>query len=439
MISNSSTTGQAIRWINDASNNIVRYCVNQGVNTSTTSGVLFFSTTIGANGNDNNLVDNCDVRDGATTPANGIYSLGTSATQAQYNSNNTISNCNIFNFFLATGTSFGTQLTTGSTDWTVTGNSYYQTAARTLGAFQFTGINLASTITNNFVITNNFIGGTAPLCGGAAMTLTGAGNFRGMNMTVGPNLTLVQGNTIQNINLTTSNATGFNGGLLLGQGHFNCNANTIGSLTTNNSIVITASGSAFTFNGIIFGGTLPTNVTTVSNNNVGGINLTVSGVPATAPSIRGISVQGAVATAPTHNFVITGNTVGSPTQANSMFADGNLTGSVIGIVSFSNALGQIITNNTVANMTASNAGVSNIMWGILAQGTANVGSYTINGNTVQYVERLSLGLAASAPKEDATFLDSFLSYSGAATGFMAGAFPDIFSIQRKASDTVQDS
>lgn len=52
------------------------------------------------------------------------------------------------------------------------------------------------------------------------------------------------------------------------------------------------------------------------------------------------------------------------------------------------------------------------MWGVVKR--------TINGTTKQYIERLSLGLAPTADKSDATFLDSFLSYSGAETGTLSG-------------------
>ena len=346
VISNSSTTGQAIRFINESSNNIVRYCDVQGVNTSTTSGVVLFSTTNGTGGNDSNLIEFCDIHDGATTPTNCIFSSGTSTSQNHFNSNNTIANNNIYNFFLSSGVSVGMILTTGSTEWTITGNSFYQTTARVLAAAQFSAINLPLTTSNNFNITNNFIGGSAPECGGSAMTLTGAGNFRGINATVGAGTTLVQGNTIQNINLTTSNATGFNGALLLGQGTFNVDNNTIGSLSVNNSIVITASGTSFIFGGIILGGTSPTNTSVISNNDIGGIGLTVSGAPATPGSIRCISVQGTVIN---HNYIVTGNTVGSTTVANNITADGNVSGSIIGIVSFSNAFNQVFNNNTVSS------------------------------------------------------------------------------------------
>ena len=75
-IANTSTSGVALRFINEASGNTLRYTTLRGVNTSATSGTVVFSTTTGANGNDNNTIDHCDIGDGASTPANGIYSLG---------------------------------------------------------------------------------------------------------------------------------------------------------------------------------------------------------------------------------------------------------------------------------------------------------------------------------------------------------------------------
>lgn len=382
IISNTNIAGQAIRFINDASNNIVRFCDIQGVNNSTAGGVILFSTTTGTTGNDFNLIENNDIHDGATTPTNCILSSGTATTINHFNSNNTIQNNNIFNFFNAAAVSLGALITTGSTEWTISGNSFYQTTSRALGAFQFGAINLPLTTSNYHLVSGNFIGGTAPLCGGGPMTLTGAGNLRAINATVGPGTTVVANNTIQNINLTTSNATGFNGALMLGQGAFDINANLIGSVTSNNSIVVTTSGTTFIFDGIILGGTSPTNIANITNNNIGGISLTVSGAPASPGSIRCISVQG---TTTNHNFNITGNTVGSTTVANNITADGNISGSIIGIASFSNAFGQTISNNTVSNLTSTNSGTSNILWGILAQGSTGVGSYNVTGNIVQNI------------------------------------------------------
>ena len=57
-IANSSTTGQAVQFINEGASNVITYCTVTGVNTSTTSGTIVFSTTTGVNGNDNNTISN---------------------------------------------------------------------------------------------------------------------------------------------------------------------------------------------------------------------------------------------------------------------------------------------------------------------------------------------------------------------------------------------
>ena len=56
-IANTSTSGVAVRFINEASSNTLRYLTLQGVNTSATSGTVVFSTTTGANGNDGKTID----------------------------------------------------------------------------------------------------------------------------------------------------------------------------------------------------------------------------------------------------------------------------------------------------------------------------------------------------------------------------------------------
>jgi len=49
-IANTSTSGVALRFINEASSNAIQYITLQGVNTSATSGTVLFSTTTGTNG-----------------------------------------------------------------------------------------------------------------------------------------------------------------------------------------------------------------------------------------------------------------------------------------------------------------------------------------------------------------------------------------------------
>lgn len=190
-ISNTGTNGAAVLFVNEGSNNTLRYLTLTGGSTLATVGVATFGTTTGANGNDNNLIDNCDIRDGAATPTIGVYSFGSNGSTTLRNSNNTVSNCNIFNFYNSTSTSvggYGVFLNTGSTDWTVTGNSFYQTSSRTTfgSGATVSGINIATLSGNNFTVSNNFLGGTAPSCGGTAYTMSSTGSviFRGIYLSV---------------------------------------------------------------------------------------------------------------------------------------------------------------------------------------------------------------------------------------------------------------
>ncbi len=393
VIENTSTTGVATRFINDAMNNIIRYCEFRGVNTATTGGVIVFSTTTGPNGNDNNTIDNCDVRDGATTPTNLILSSGTSASQAQNNSGNVISNCNIFNWFHATSTTRGIFLSTASTDWTITGNSFYQTASRAASANTVNAIDISNTSTgNNFVVSNNYIGGTAPLAAGSKMTFTGSGIIR--LVLVSTNIGTVStfhGNVIRNISITSSGTSTsqscishLNGSWNIGVG----GGNTIGSSSVNGDITVSLTGASGTFSAMLLGtGTTGQGSTVVSNNSIGGIDVT-----GTASLTRGLSIQSSGAIPNISTYEVSNNTIGSTTVANSISNAGNQW--IIGIMSFVGGSATIpnvpiiISNNTVANLTGTNAGTSGLAVGIQAQGAGTnpyFGKYTVTGNTIRNI------------------------------------------------------
>ena len=123
-IANTSVSGVALRFINGASNNIIRGVNIQGVNNNVASGVVLFSTTSGTGGNNDNLIDDCVIRDGIfTTPVNILYSLGTTTSTNRYNRGNTINNCSLINFYANNTDVAGIRLDVGNTDWTITGNS----------------------------------------------------------------------------------------------------------------------------------------------------------------------------------------------------------------------------------------------------------------------------------------------------------------------------
>ena len=257
-IENTNTSGVALRFINEASGNSLQYTTLRGVNTSATGGTVVFGTTTGANGNDSNTLDHCDLGDGASTPRNGLYALGSIGTAAQSNSSNTVSNCNVFNFVAANGVdAAGGLLDVGNTDWNLTSNSFYQTATRTAVAANVRAIYINNPSGNNFTVTGNFIGGSAANAGGTAWTTTGTSagcRFQGIRLNVGTTTpSSAQGNTLANIIWTgNENATappGVWSGIYVQAGSVDIGAvsgNTIGSGTGTGSISVTTSGTGGT-------------------------------------------------------------------------------------------------------------------------------------------------------------------------------------------------
>lgn len=391
-IANTSTSGRALRFINEASNNAVRYTTLRGVNTSATNGIVVFSTTTGANGNDDNTLDRCDIRDGASTPTNCLYGLGTTTTLAQNNSGNTVSNCNIFNFYSTGANAVGALIEGGNSNWTFAGNSFYQTSVRAPATYSVQGIYINNTSGNNFIIHDNFIGGSAPDAEGAPWTTSGTlvpYVFQGIRVNVGTTTSSsIQGNVVGNILWSTSGAPpslpSVWCGIYLEGGNVNVGTvtgNTIGSGTGTGSVTVTTSGA----NNYTFGiGSTSSGTVTISNNTIGSV--TVNGTTANAAgSIAGIRVDAGTNT-------ISSNIVGSASvpnpltsNANSLNAANPTTNSsndqeVMGIISNS-SVSTVITGNIVANLNnnAVQFGRFGKVWGI---GTS-AGVNTISGNTVR--------------------------------------------------------
>lgn len=278
---NTHTDGNDVVFMNDATHNRLKHLECKGVNTSATGGLIRFSTGI-TTGNDDNLVDSCDLHDGATKPAAIIYALGSTTTTAAYNSNNTISNCNIYNFWSPLGESDGISVANGNTDWTISGNHFYQAATLTATgiATQYVlnlnnGGNAAAL--NNMQISGNYIGGGAPMAGGAAWTLTGtaAVKFTGCLLNLGS--TVASGftnNTISNFSWTTADATtaypGAWSAAYCSAGVMNVSNNVIGSINSTNNIVVTSAASSSTIMGISASNLAAGNMS-FSGNTFGGI------------------------------------------------------------------------------------------------------------------------------------------------------------------------
>ena len=379
---NTNANSSTIQFINDATFNTVKNCNIYSSNSSVNSGTIVFGTTTGANGNDNNTIEYCKIYDGASTPYVAIYSAGTTTTAARYNSNNTISNNEIFNFInpggddgtdtpgsgiFTAGTDFGIKLVAGTTGWTIKDNSFY----RTRTTLNYTNVTYTAThygiyITeksNNcggFTITNNYIGGSAANCAGAdAWTFgptTRKGNFRGIHVITGStSQSDISNNTIDHINITTS-ASGTAqdcvfGGIMV-NGYHKVNSNTLGTATY--GITVNGTTGNCDTDGICYfeeGGSAPASFE-CSNNNLLKISVNNSAGNASFYGIRAYSKNYAL------TFNCLNNVVGD-NVANSIMLTGTADSWVHGIF-LSWGVSANMNGNTIRNITSNRGNINGI-------------------------------------------------------------------------------
>ncbi|MFZ4400321.1 MAG: beta strand repeat-containing protein [Bacteroidales bacterium] len=374
VIANTVTTASAIKFINDATHNIIKFCTAQGVD-STGIGVVSFSTTTGLNGNSYNLIDSCDIRDGASTPLNSIYSLGTSGADNKFN---TISNCNIYNFYRSYACNpIGIGLGAGNNAWSILNNSFYQTSVRNPTAANGFNIIIISS-GENHNISGNFIGGSAPLCGGTPFTINGLAlaNFiyaiRITSATSATSINNIQGNTIANISLQaycTASGTRF-AGVLSSAGIANIGTitgNVLGSNSTTGSIVYTSGNSTGTFSTSLMGLYISGGSGIIQNNVVGGITINASTASTATVSFYGIYAQGS------GTNLISNNIVGNNTVSNSIqtIAATATPVAIAGIYTNITTTGSSITyaNNTIANIVNNNTAAAGYLLGLRNAGT----------------------------------------------------------------------
>ncbi len=371
VISNTNTGSGAstIRFIADASNNTITRCTvtgSTGSSLSTGFGVIYFATGT-TTGNDNNTISSCNIGPAGTNlPIAGIYSFGTST--AIDNSGISITNNNIFDYFNAGGASNGMNINSANSGWTITGNSFYQTATRTYTTAN-THNGIVITSGSGYTISGNFIGGNTSGAGGTPYAMAGtiATRFVGINVSAGTTAAVnsIQGNTIANITLNTSSGATTTNGIICGinatAGNFNIGnvtGNTIGATSGVDNIRATST----TAGGLVVGiNSSTTGTVTILNNNIGA--LTSSGVTAAiSGSITGVNISGAATT-----VTIVNNNIGNATANNMRGGTSGLTtGSslVSGINLPSTPTTATITNNTIQNLSAFGTGTSGYVRGI---------------------------------------------------------------------------
>ena len=387
LISNTATGNNArtIELINSAQNNNIQYCKIKGAGSGNTQGTINFSTAGTGTGNDGNTISYCNISGVSSTdrPVNAIYSYGTSGHE---NSGNTIQNNNIYDFFRLDfnfiGASNGIFISSYSTAFTITGNSFYETASSDAYTFcNYNVINIDNTSGNSFVVSGNYIGGSAASCSGT-WTKTNfwfSTVFNGIYLNVGSTTaSSIQNNIIKNITYVNTFVNDWYG-INIAAGAVNIGTttgNTIGAATGTGSITVTNNMTGGTVYGINIASM---NTVVCQNNTIGSINATNTASNAT-------NLYGINKTATAGTTTISNNTIGSTTTSNSLNVSSNSTDNAQSVYGISSAGTGIITinNNIVANLnnatTNATAATTGRINGILVlAGSTN----TISVNTVR--------------------------------------------------------
>lgn len=353
-IVNESTSGNSgtstIRFINDANRITVQHTNIAGSQNSTSSGVVFVSSSTGTEGNDDITFDNCNftTANESSRPRVMIYSVGSSG---KINDNLTISNSNFYDFLntftQASGSiwAYGINIGSNTSGTSIVNNSFYERNPLNCTGSGGSYVIILLSSGSNINIQGNYIGGSAALCQGSNLTKTGDNKgFYGIYISgslAGDN-NFVQDNTISKISWTNTgnaNFVGISGGAA-DAGLLTIRNNAIGASTGTNAIVFNAGATGAIFYGIYsFGPML------VDGNRIGGI--TASNVSTGATHIYGIHKH-------TGNSNYYNNLVGSLTTANSINSTSQSTAAaqnVIGINIANSATSVIIDNNTIANLT----------------------------------------------------------------------------------------
>ena len=385
-ISNASTASTAgtstIRFINDATNNTVRNCTIEGASTLASTATILFSTGASVGNVNNSIVSNTIKAVGTNLPTNAIYSAGSSVLID--NSEITISNNTIQDYYNAALASNGILIASNSSAWTISGNKFFQTATRTATTGNtHRGINIITASGVGYSILNNTIGYANATATGTT-TYSGAvsNRFFGIEMTVGTlSSSSVQGNKIAGINLSNTVSTavtaapGIFTGISVLAGKLDIGTttgNTIGETTGNGSITVSSSITLSYVAGIYCTSTSTVNI---KNNTIGSISTT--GASGIGYTFHGINTAGG------GQFTVADNTIGSTSTANSI-AIGTLGTTTTGVCTLNGiynlATGGItISGNTIQNVSSYGTSAS-VLNGILNGGVS--GQVSVTNNSV---------------------------------------------------------
>lgn len=393
----SGTTATAFTLVNGATGNTISNCTIEAYANST-NGVMLFSTSTGTVGNSDNVISNCDIN--ATVSGNtgnvAIYSAGTVGKE---NSSNSISSCNIYNY-----RDRGIDLaSTGSTGWTISGNSCYNGSVSSLvdyaAATTLQGIRILGGA--GYTITNNYVGGSSALAAGAQAVYsssTGLLTCQGILLTTTASTPTsnIKGNTVANISVSAipsstasagsnvfhgieTNGSGINiGGTGTGEG------NTVGSTGSNGSIAVTTTTALTTHRSNVRGIACGSTGGQIIANKVGGFDITNVGAGPGPTTFSGVYVSSASAPSQVNN-----NLVGSGTTANSIrvVTGSNATGTNLHGISLAATVtstvqvdGNTVRDLSILSTAASSGNITGINTAVTGAAAITISSNTIRDN-----------------------------------------------------------
>ncbi len=359
-------TGAVIQFTNSSSDCKIANSILESNSSTTTSGVIVIGSS-GTNNNDSivgNQIKNA-ISGTVGSPANGIYSNFASNT-----------NLNVINNQIYNWTNNGILFTLVGDNSIVTGNHFYSSQTPNSN---LTSINIGSGV--GHLISDNFIGGQSTNCGGASWANSNNITFKGISVTSGVGIPVsIQGNTIQNINLSggTSTFTGIE--ILSGPSNVGTSTgNLIGHTTTSNSIQLNGN----TINSGIKNNS--TSSVSIWNNTIANI---LNSAANTSNSFFGIWQSN------TGSGNISKNTIFNISSASTKVSLSDL--SLIGIYHSGASTGSsFITENSIYNLSLSNVG--NVTTNVSGICVANVTSPIINKNVIYNITNASTRVVAATP------------------------------------------
>ncbi|KGO97091.1 T9SS type A sorting domain-containing protein [Flavobacterium enshiense] len=349
-ISNLSTSANAntstISFVGDATGNTVTNCniLGSSTNNVTTAGGVVFFGTGPETGNDGNTISSCDIGPaGAALPTKLIFSLGTNTSEIICNSEITISDCNLYDFFNAANYCAAIYASTGSSAWNITGNRVYQTATRTFtSGYVMYGIYFSSGNYGNGVrIIGNTVGYDSNAGSGTLRIAAGStpGSFTGIFSNTSPTASetcYIADNTIANVTLTsTAGGTvyGISNGVTTGT------SNTI-AIEGNTIKNISSVGHTGIFYGISAGAAATLNC---SRNTLENLSRTVTGI------FYGINYGAAASVTVDRNTITNLSSTGTTGTA-----------AMAAIYSSTTSMVETVSNNTITGLTSSSTGAQPI-------------------------------------------------------------------------------